>query len=328
MAQEKLTISMREAFSLGYTFIADTACKFYSYLHIKGFFYSPNDSLISITFEDPNVIAYKSFVKLPFPGMNPGNDLGFEVRCFRDTEEVTEDIFVTFRTEKFQIRCSFLELCAERIRRYPSLQLMQKFVEMAKGLGNARVLDIGGRARSKVDRSKDFVGCECTVLDILPGENVDVVGDAHKMSELFPPRTFDAVFSNSVFEHLMMPWTVAIHINKVLKLGGVGLIVTHQTLGMHDLPWDFWRFSDTAWDALFNQRTGFEIIERILDFHQYVVPFVWQYRSSAETSAGFGTSAVLFRKIGETSLSWEVSPADIVQTMYPDTDDGYIPPAR
>lgn len=42
-----------------------------------------------------------------------------------------------------------------------------------------KLLDIGGRNRSKIDRSKEFPSFDVTVLDILDGDNVDVVADAH-----------------------------------------------------------------------------------------------------------------------------------------------------
>jgi SAM-dependent methyltransferase len=164
------------------------------------------------------------------------------------------------------------------------------------------------------------------VLDILPGENVDVVGDAHALGDLFPPERFDAFYSVSVFEHLLMPWAVVPQINRVLKPGGIGLIHTHQTLGMHDLPWDFWRFSDTAWDALFNSETGFEIVDRCLDSEQFILPFI--YRPSkryAELSAGFEGSSVWVKKIGPCKLRWDVVPSDLVKTSYPNEDDHFVP---
>lgn len=55
------------------------------------------------------------------------------------------------------------------------------------------------------------------MLDILPGENVDVVGDAHALVALFPAERFDAFCSVSVFEHLLMPWAVIPQINKILN---------------------------------------------------------------------------------------------------------------
>ena len=52
-------------------------------------------------------------------------------------------------------------------------------------------------------------------FDFYPGENVDVVGDAHKLSSYFGhDEKFDLIFSSAVFEHLHMPWIVAQEIQK------------------------------------------------------------------------------------------------------------------
>jgi hypothetical protein len=118
------------------------------------------------------------------------------------------------------------------------------------------MLDVGGRARSGFDFSTWFPAADVTVLDIMDAPNVDVVADAHAMSTSLPRERFDAVSSMATFEHLMMPWVVVTQMNVVMRDGGIAYISTHQTLGMHDIPWDFWRFSDTAWDALFNRHTG------------------------------------------------------------------------
>ena len=116
----------------------------------------------------------------------------------------------------------------------------------------------------------------------------------------------------------MMPWTVVTEMNRVLKTGGLALIATHQTVGMHDQPWDFWRYSDSAWDALFNARTGFEVVERALDFEQFVIPVVLRAgKGDAELAAGYEGSTVLVRKTGPCTMSWPLRPADIVTTRYP-----------
>jgi hypothetical protein len=86
----------------------------------------------------------------------------------------------------------------------------------------------------------------------------------------------------------------------------------------HDLPWDFWRYSDTAWDALFNKKTGFKILRRGLDNVQNIVPFVYTDRYAwAEKSAGFEGSSVWFMKTGPCELSWKVSLGEIINTTYP-----------
>jgi SAM-dependent methyltransferase len=126
---------------------------------------------------------------------------------------------------------------------------------------NLRVLEIGSRnvtgsnLRHLFDKA-DYVG-----FDFYPGENVDVVGDAHKLSSYFEGAQFDLIFSSAVFEHLHMPWVVATEIEKLLKVGGHVFIETHFSHSSHERPWHFFQFSDMGLRALFNDAMGFDLIE-------------------------------------------------------------------
>ena len=311
----------------GCIFMADSVTKFYNTVRVFGWFHHPFDTLESVNLIDSKLIQSLSRCGVEHGGvLDLGPNKGFEIQALRSVDDIDESVAIEFRTKKKRcIKVSLHELCKDRIESYPGPQLAQRFIKEVNNK-NCSVLDIGGRSRSGRDRRKDFDVSDYVVMDILPGENVDVVGDAHALGTLFPAERFDAFYSVSVFEHLMMPWAVVPQINQVLKLGGIGLISTHQTLGMHDLPWDFWRFSDTAWDALFNKQTGFEIVERTLDFEVHILPFIYRpEKSEAERSAGFEGSAVWVRKIGPCQLSWKVTPADVTQTMYPDHEDSFKP---
>ncbi len=181
-----------------------------------------------------------------------------------------------------------------------------------------RLLDIGGRARSGVQRSEHFPDCEVTTLDIVADPGVDVVGDAHALSAHFPPESFDFAMSVAVFEHLAMPWKAAVEMGKVLRTGGLALIFTHQTIGMHDMPWDFFRFSDQAWRGLFNRRTGFAIVATQLSTFMHIVPRAWAQRhQGAEAAGGFEGSAVLVRRIGPPDIDWPVALGEFLDTRYP-----------
>lgn len=182
-----------------------------------------------------------------------------------------------------------------------------------------RMLDIGGRARSGLERRQNWPECDVTTVDIQADPSVDVVGDAHELSRYFPPASFDLAHSVSVFEHLLMPWKVALEINHVLRPGGYVFIHSHQTIGMHDLPWDFWRFSDSCWQGLFNARTGFEIVQTSMQEFMHVVPRVWGQRYRfAERSGGFEGSTIIARKVAETDLEWDVPLSSVLSTGYPE----------
>ncbi|MCC6717263.1 MAG: class I SAM-dependent methyltransferase [Acetobacteraceae bacterium] len=198
-----------------------------------------------------------------------------------------------------------------------------EFRAMTRALAEAEgrrptLLDVGGRARSYVQKSEEFPHCDVTVFDIHPDPGVDVVGDAHEMSRLLPAESFDFAQSLAVFEHLLMPWKVAVELNRVLKPGGVCYIWAPQTHALHDLPWDFFRFSDAAWHALFNAHTGFEILGTDMSLQVHVVPRVYpETPADAEHSAGFMACGVIARKIGPARVDWAVPLGEVIDTSYP-----------
>ena len=201
----------------------------------------------------------------------------------------------------------------------PYFQCWENFIALLPQFSSGTVLEIGSRARSAITRRHripahlDYVG-----LDILAGPNVDVVGDAHELGSVFCDRRFVAVFSTSVFEHLLMPWKVALELNRVLVPGGIVYTSTHQTWPMHEEPWDFWRFSRHSWQALFNPATGFEILEAVAGEPARVHPI----RGSLVTrdmpsSPAYLGSASIVRKVAETSLTWPVTTRAVTATSYP-----------
>jgi SAM-dependent methyltransferase len=308
----------------GYMFMTDTVAKFFNTVRVGGWFHHPSDTLMAVELIDDDVVAALTEVGLEHGGVTSlGANKGFSVQILRRTPGIGENARLRFQTRGgWHGEATLAELSRERQALYPSPALTHRFIAAVEAMGNARVLDVGGRARSGTDHRQHFRVPEYVVFDVLPGRNVDVVGDAHELARYFPAEHFDAILSVAVFEHLLMPWTVVTQMNQVLKPGGLALVATHQTLGMHDLPWDFWRFSDTAWDALFNPRTGFEIVERALDGEQYIIPFILTAaKLEAERSVGFEGSVVLVRKTGPCTMSWPLRPVDIVGTTYPATTD-------
>ena len=194
-----------------------------------------------------------------------------------------------------------------------------RFFAMLKDRPPGHLLEIGSRARTGTIRT-DLLppGWRYTGFDIMDGENVDIVGDAHAASSFLPLRSFDAVMSFVVFEHLLMPWKAVIEMNRVLKEGAIGLIMAPQSWPLHEEPCDYFRFSAHAWKALLNRATGFEIIEAAQGGRAYMVPHALNpVCHFGEVHVGALMSGVLFRKVSETSLDWPVSMADIAEDRYP-----------
>jgi len=138
-----------------------------------------------------------------------------------------------------------------------------------------KILEVGSRVVTGSNFRNLFAEAEYTGFDFYAGENVDIVGDAHKLSSYFEKNEkFDIVFSSAVFEHFAMPWIVAMEMTKLIKLGGYVFVATHFSFSSHERPWHFFQFSDMALKVLFPPALGFECVEAGM-----VCPMVGRYSS-------------------------------------------------
>ena len=207
-----------------------------------------------------------------------------------------------------------------RSRPRPSADVYGRFVAEVNALERPRLLEIGSRARSGNVQTDAFPRAEYVGFDVLPGKNVDVVGDAHDLSSHFPPEHFDAAFAISVFEHLAMPWKVILELNRVLKPGGLVCVFTHPTYPPHDRPWDFWRYSSHAFDVLFSEPMGFELLSCAEGMRCSIVPFgnepalVGLWREPAYLAV---TALARKRRAPDPRLSWDIPLRDVLSTGYP-----------
>lgn len=305
----------------GYAFMADTVTKFHGSINVTGWFFHERDHLAAVSIVGSNIAAQISDVGLAHPAIesDTGRGCGFRVQCLRGSDDFPDDLTIAFATRAGRrIEARLLDLAGERLAESSSARLYRRFLEAVMAMHHPRVVDIGGRDRSDFDRARDFPGIDYVVVDILPGENVGVVADAHELSKHLAPLSADAVISTATFEHLLMPWKAVVEMNRILKPGGLACIISHQTLGLHDMPWDFWRFSADAWDGLLNPYTGFEIVERSLAQEMYVIPFLYRRDMAiAEKSAGYEFSGVIARKSGPARVDWPVPLQEIIASRYP-----------
>lgn len=124
------------------------------------------------------------------------------------------------------------------------------------------ILEIGSREVVNKNRIKEVVPHANYIgFDFHDGKNVDVVGDAHKLSEYIPVKSVDVIISFAVFEHLAMPWVVAEEFSKVLKPNGLVCTFTHFSYSEHEIPWHFFQFNKRGLEVLFNEELGFDLIE-------------------------------------------------------------------
>lgn len=140
-----------------------------------------------------------------------------------------------------------------------------KYFELLLSIGNKegyKILEIGSReVTGKSTAREQFTKAEYVGFDYYPGPNVDVVGDAHKLSSYFGNDKFDLIYSSAVFEHFAMPWLVATEIVKLLKVKGIVFVETHFSYSSHERPWHFFQFSDMALRVLFSPALGIECLE-------------------------------------------------------------------
>ncbi len=134
-----------------------------------------------------------------------------------------------------------------------------KLVEYANKR-NWKVLEIGSREVTGKSKLRDRF-CNYKGFDFYGGDNVDVVGDVHKLSEYFNGEKFDLIFTSACFEHFAMPWIAAEEIIKCLKVGGYVFVETHYSYSSHERPWHYFQFSEQALAILFNKQFGVKSIE-------------------------------------------------------------------
>jgi len=194
--------------------------------------------------------------------------------------------------------------------------MMRRFAALADELGG-RVLQIGSRTPRSDDAvpprhllRKPVIG-----LDIHPGCNVNVVGDAHGLSRFIRAGSLGGVLSASVLEHIQAPWLVAAEVNRVLRLGGVAYHQVPAAWPAHAQPNDFWRFSAEGLRVLFGAASGFEVLEARDCGRAAIIPGPeWRQKHlDMPTVPAFAMAEILVRKVAELdagSVAWPLAAVE------------------
>ncbi|MBA2761088.1 MAG: class I SAM-dependent methyltransferase [Segetibacter sp.] len=216
----------------------------------------------------------------------------------------------------------------------PKIVGHQKWQKYLYEIGNKqgmRILEIGSREVTGQSHARKYLGnAEYIGFDFYNGKNVDVVGDAHKLSTYFrEDEQFDIIFSSACFEHFAMPWIVAIEIAKLLKVGGTVIIETHFSHIAHERPWNFFQFSDMGLRTLFSPALGFECVDAGMSN-----PIVGRFSSLADKYLRnkplpglYCHSEYLGKKVRDVKdFDWgKVNLTDVVgETKYPQPKEGSI----
>jgi SAM-dependent methyltransferase len=198
-------------------------------------------------------------------------------------------------------------------------QNFEYFVERLNERDSYSVLEVGSRNAHPDPRFRGTV--HYVGADIRSGPNVDVVVDAHELSQTITER-FDCIYAISTLEHLAMPWKAVLEFNAVLATGGLLFLATHPTWPPHELPWDFWRFNHAAMHALLNDASGFRILRCDEGLPCLVLPLGSEESTrSIERQRAYMGISVVAQKIGPSrgELSWPVALSEILDSTYPET---------
>jgi len=163
------------------------------------------------------------------------------------------------------------------------------------------VMQLGSRAIYGASDSvkKLFPSCDSFVgVDYINGVGVDIVADAHRLSDKFLPSSIDVIWSDATLEHLKNVHIAAGEMATVLRVGGYCVHITHQTFPIHAYPQDYWRFSTEAMSAIFCKEFGFEIVDTAYCW-PVAITSVSGYDDSPMTQPCFIHTMVIARKICE-----------------------------
>ena len=127
------------------------------------------------------------------------------------------------------------------------------------GAIRGRVLDAGsGRGSWRAVICSG--GAEYESIDLEPrgGDFPTWIGDVMSMPQV-PDSSYDAVVSHQVLEHLPRPWAALAEFHRVLRPGGVLVASVPHLSRRHELPRDYFRFTQEGMASLLGD-AGFENI--------------------------------------------------------------------
>lgn len=111
--------------------------------------------------------------------------------------------------------------------------------------GSLEILEVGSRViPSHISQRNLFENNNWIYkgLDIEDGENVDIVpSNPYDWLEI-EDNSFDVVLSSQTFEHIPYFWVTAFEIGRILKDGGLAIIIAPTSGTEHRYPLDAFRY--------------------------------------------------------------------------------------
>jgi 2-polyprenyl-3-methyl-5-hydroxy-6-metoxy-1,4-benzoquinol methylase len=115
--------------------------------------------------------------------------------------------------------------------------------------GGGPILDIGSSTADFRQRPKlrydlaELLGAHVVSVDIKRGPGVDIVCDAHRLTEQMARASASGVICTSLLEHVSRPWIVVEQLAEVLQPGGRIFLSAPWRYADHADPEDNYRFS-------------------------------------------------------------------------------------
>lgn len=160
---------------------------------------------------------------------------------------------------------AFTVLTQDMLGDYPFGNVtLEQFFAATQAMTAPRVLELGtlrtgpespNHRHDWVPNAGEYLGS-----DIRSGPGVDIVADAHRLSDVTGSEAFDVILACATLEHIKYPHKAAHEMMKALKIGGVLFVQTNQTFPIHFFPYDYFRFSKEALSGLFGTKMGFSVL--------------------------------------------------------------------
>lgn len=130
------------------------------------------------------------------------------------------------------------------------------------------VLELGSRvvANQKINHRSLFDETRCSYigLDIVDGENVDIVMDEPYRIPV-ATESVDVAVCGQVFEHVPFFWISFLELARVLRPDGFLLLSAPSRGHVHSPPFDGWRFHHQGFEAL-GSFAGLRVVEATTDY--------------------------------------------------------------